>query len=93
MFVNTFFQKVKTLLETIPFDSQEFKTCFFQCQRTRAYLALGWIDINAPIESVADRSILHIAAKSDNIDLVDFIVILNPLTTVETGRGLKCQGH
>ena len=46
----------------------------FSHSRTRAYMSLGWIDINAPIEKDTEGSLLHIVAKRENGDLVDFLL-------------------
>ncbi|KAH9244289.1 hypothetical protein BASA81_018323 [Batrachochytrium salamandrivorans] len=45
---------------------------FASNDRARSYLSLGWIDINAPIDTATDRSILHFAAKMDDLTLVNW---------------------
>jgi hypothetical protein len=43
---------------------------FEESQRGQAYLKLGWVDINGPLESQTERSLLHLAAKNESLELI-----------------------
>jgi hypothetical protein len=45
---------------------------FKSTERARAFLKLGWIDINAPIDSETESCILHYAAKNEDADLLQW---------------------
>ncbi|KAJ3265368.1 hypothetical protein HK104_006300, partial [Borealophlyctis nickersoniae] len=57
--------------------------------RAAAYLSLGWIDINAPIDPETERSILHVAAKLDNLDLVNWALAQGADPGVKDRKGKK----
>ena len=51
-------------------DHVELDTLLECNERAQAYIKQGWIDINGPLELVHERSLLHLAAKADNLELV-----------------------
>ncbi|KAJ3182224.1 hypothetical protein HDU85_003266 [Gaertneriomyces sp. JEL0708] len=57
--------------------------------RANAYLARGWFDINAPIDTEAEMSILHFAAKADDIVLVNWCLAKGADPGVKDRKGKK----
>ena len=53
-------------------DFQRVEILFDQNERALSYLNSGWIDINGPLEGQRERSLLHIAAKLESLELVSW---------------------
>ncbi len=51
-------------------DDQRLEALFERNERAQSYLKLGWIDINGSLEGESERSLLHLAAKADNLELI-----------------------
>ncbi|KAJ8327421.1 hypothetical protein QVD99_008036 [Batrachochytrium dendrobatidis] len=62
---------------------------FMNNDRARSYLALGWIDINAPIDTTTDQSILHFAAKNDDLILINWTLSQGADPNVKDKKGKK----
>ena len=45
---------------------------FASSPRAQGYLTLGWFDLNAPLDSVHEYTVLHIAAKRNEFALLDW---------------------
>ncbi|KAI8906381.1 Oxysterol-binding protein-domain-containing protein [Gorgonomyces haynaldii] len=88
-FVESFYQQLRVLLESKDLDSFGFHDVFARNQRTRSYLSLGWIDINAPIQKDTERALLHLVAKLDNLELVDFLLKQGADPNVKDSKGKK----
>ncbi|KAJ3160844.1 hypothetical protein HDU86_008204 [Geranomyces michiganensis] len=57
--------------------------------RAQAYLKLGWIGINDPINADTEQSFLHFAARSDNLMLVDWALENGADPAVKDRKGRK----
>lgn len=64
---------------------------FTESQRTRSYLANGWIDLNVSIDPTGSQqlSLLHLASKNNNLPLVDFLLKLGADPDVKDANGKK----
>ena len=51
-------------------DHTGLEALFASSPRAQAYLKHGWLDINASLDKVNQRSFLHLAARADNLELV-----------------------
>ncbi|KAL2911287.1 hypothetical protein HK105_209244 [Polyrhizophydium stewartii] len=69
-------------------ESQSIIELFATNERARSYLALGTIDINAPIDD-SERSILHYAAKADDLALVNWALSQGADPNVKDSKGKK----
>jgi hypothetical protein len=70
-------------------DHGGLETLFESNERAQAYIKQGWIDINGPLESVNERSLLHLAAKSDNLELVVWALKYGADPDVSDKKGRK----
>ncbi|KAI8907712.1 Oxysterol-binding protein-domain-containing protein [Powellomyces hirtus] len=70
---------------------------FIQDPRASAYLALGWIGINDPIDPDSEQSFLHFAAKADHLTLVEWALQNGADPAVKDRKGRKpadlCPKH
>jgi ankyrin repeat protein len=55
--------------------------------RAKAFLKLGWIDINAPIDPETEGSILHYACKNENNELLQWALDNGADTDVKDKKG------
>jgi hypothetical protein len=72
-------------LSSASFDYEFFKSG----SRAYSYLTLGWFDINSPIESETERSILHFAAKNDDLELMEWAISHGADPNVTDKKGKK----
>ncbi|KAJ3321033.1 hypothetical protein HDV06_004692 [Boothiomyces sp. JEL0866] len=70
-------------------DHQGIEELFANSERAKGYLKLGWIDINASIEPSTERSLLHVAAKSDNLEMVVWALKFGADPNVMDKKGKK----
>lgn len=64
IFVKEFFQKTTALISEQEVDMLELHQAFTNSQRTRSFLTLGWIDLNAAVDKKHELSLLHMVALS-----------------------------
>ncbi|KAI9098624.1 Oxysterol-binding protein-domain-containing protein [Phlyctochytrium arcticum] len=57
--------------------------------RTKAYLAMGWIDINAPVDTDSEHALLHFAARADDLELVNWALERGADPGVKDRKGKK----
>ncbi|TPX66348.1 hypothetical protein SpCBS45565_g04523 [Spizellomyces sp. 'palustris'] len=57
--------------------------------RANAYLSMGWIDINAPIDPETEHSFLHFAAKADDVQLLNWALERGADPGVKDRKGKK----
>jgi hypothetical protein len=70
-------------------DHQGLETLFESNLRAKCYLKEGWIDINASLDEKNERSILHLAAKSDNAELVVWCLKYGADPNVKDNKGKR----
>jgi ankyrin repeat protein len=70
-------------------DHNALDTLFEKNERAQCYIKQGWIDINGPLETVNERSLLHLAAKSDNLELVVWSLKYGADPNVSDKKGRK----
>ncbi|KAJ3033480.1 hypothetical protein HDV00_006321 [Rhizophlyctis rosea] len=87
LYTQTITSKILHLLNTASYSS--IIDLFSTDQRAAAYLTMGWIDINAPIDPTTEQSILHFAAKADHVELVDWALSHGADPGVKDKKGKK----
>ncbi|KAJ3048123.1 hypothetical protein HK097_010861, partial [Rhizophlyctis rosea] len=87
LYTQTTSHKILDYLNTHSYQS--VITLFNSDPRASAYLSMGWIDINAPLDPTTEQSILHFAAKADNIELVDWALRHGADPGVKDKKGKK----
>lgn len=70
-------------------SSQAAMDIFKDDARANAYLSMGWIDINAPVDSETEHSFLHFAAKADDVGLVNWALARGADPGVKDRKGKK----
>jgi hypothetical protein len=70
-------------------DHQGLETLFESNVRAKSYLKEGWIDINASLDEKNERSILHLAAKSENAELVVWCLKFGADPNVKDNKGKR----
>ncbi|KAJ3340155.1 hypothetical protein HDU91_000897, partial [Kappamyces sp. JEL0680] len=70
-------------------DHNGLDALFDKNERALSYLRLGWIDINGPLEPDNERSLLHLAAKSDNLELIVWALKYGADPNVTDRKGKK----
>ncbi|KAJ3005149.1 hypothetical protein HKX48_000843, partial [Thoreauomyces humboldtii] len=70
-------------------EPQRVIDIFSKDPRAGAYLSIGWIGINDPIDPDTEQSILHFAAKADNMALVDWALSNGADPGVKDKKGRK----
>lgn len=70
-------------------DHNGLDSLFEKNERAQCYLRQGWVDINGPMESSYERSLLHLAAKADNIELLVWALKYGADPNVTDRRGKK----
>ena len=70
-------------------DHNALDDLFEKNERAQCYIKQGWIDINGPIEPVNERSLLHLASKCDNIELVMLALKYGADPNVSDKKGRK----
>ncbi|KAJ3000943.1 hypothetical protein HDV02_000012 [Globomyces sp. JEL0801] len=86
-FVDLIITSFKTALSSG--DYQPLDQFFSRNLRAQEYLKLGWVDINASLNATSDRSLLHLAAKADNLELVVWAIKYGADPNVKDGKGRK----
>ncbi|KAJ3140607.1 hypothetical protein HDU90_007909 [Geranomyces variabilis] len=86
-FAATVIAKVRNALTNGP--AQAAIDAFTLDPRAQAYLTLGWIGINDPINVDTEQSFLHFAARSDNVMLVDWALENGADPAVKDRKGRK----
>ena len=70
-------------------DHNALDALFEKNERAQCYIKQGWIDINGPLESINERSLLHLAAKLDNLELVVWALKYGADPNVSDKKGRK----
>lgn len=87
LFTQTTTSKILHLLSNHSYDAVIY--LFDTDDRASAYLTMGWIDINAPLDPTTEQSILHFAAKADHVALVDWALSHGADPGVKDKKGKK----
>jgi hypothetical protein len=87
-FINAFYASLLDFAQDATSTADNL-ALLFQGNRQKAYLSMGWIDVNYPIQPIKERTILHLAAKRDDPNLVTFILMQNADPAVKDLNGKK----
>ncbi|KAI8817986.1 Oxysterol-binding protein-domain-containing protein [Fimicolochytrium jonesii] len=94
-FANSTVSKVRH--NVLKWSTKAVMETFQKSPRAEAYLSMGWIDINGPIDSDKELSLLHFAAQADDIELVEWALRHGADPGVKDRKGKKpvdlCPKH